>query len=423
MNLRTKEGLGAYATANPGNVAFLRFERGGLEQGPLSDWDLAVRNRENAVEVCEKHFGSPWLRIPRRYVIQHFFDWGQVDHLPVFEWNGIEYLNQDSFWEGVSSSQEDELPRPTLGHDAFIAWMTGLLWGGRFHPKYSDFVQLGAKDDEAFFCESLHQAFGDKLAGKLYQLAADGEAAGATELVGKLRFTLLRRRMMRAPLKTLDGVFRHWLCELKFHLRTPYPWIGILGPDGSGKSSVIEGLTERLKLSRVKMKSIHWLPQLGRDAEVSTAVVTDPHARPPKSAVLSILQLGKIVAVWWIALLRDLIHLRAKKAIVLSDRFYPDLVADPRRYRYGAPVGLAKVAFKLIPKPDRVIVLHTKAETILKRKQEVAPEELERQLKEYKAISEDWGDRAVLVDCGQELDRVVEEAFEVLRSALSERSR
>jgi thymidylate kinase len=108
---------------------------------------------------------------------------------------------------------------------------------------------------------------------------------------------------------------------------------------------------------------------------------------------------------------------------VLSDRFYPDLLADPRRYRYGAGIGVAKWVFKLIPKPDRVIILHTAAETILKRKQEVAPAELERQLKAYHTISEDWGDRAVLVDCGQELDEVVERVFETLVLALAKRTR
>ena len=422
MTLRTKEGLRAYVDANQGNVAFLRFERGGLKQGPTSDWDIAVRDRSSGLEHCGKHFGAAWLRIPRRYVIQHFYQWGQVDLLPVFEWNGVEYLDQKSFWDGVSVT-EDGLPRPALGHDAFIAWMTGLLWGGSFDSRYTEFVTLGASEDEANFRGSLEKAFGKGLAGILYDYAVEGRAVDATQLVGELRFTLMRRKAVSSPLKTFRGVARHWFCEIGFHWRTPYPWIGILGPDGSGKSSVIEGLTEKLKLSRVKMKPIHWLPQLSRTAGASSAVVTDPHARPPKSGFLSLLQLGKVVLVWWVALIRDLIHLRAKQSLVLSDRFYPDLLADPRRYRYGASVGFAKWAFKLIPRPDRVIVLHTDAETILKRKQEVAPAELERQLGAYQAIVEAWGEKAVLVDCGQELESVVEEAFETLLGALAERSR
>jgi len=151
--------------------------------------------------------------------------------------------------------------------------------------------------------------------------------------------------------------------------------------------------------------------------------VTDPHGRPPKSSLLSILQLGKIVSVWWVALFKDLIHLRAKKAIVLSDRFYPDLLADPRRYRYGASTKLAAIAFKFIPKPDKVIILHTDAETILARKQEVTPDELSRQLEAYKEIAENWGERAILVNCGQKPEEVIGKVVEVVISAVGERTR
>ncbi|YCM42394.1 hypothetical protein V2O64_13875 [Verrucomicrobiaceae bacterium 227] len=186
---------------------------------------------------------------------------------------------------------------------------------------------------------------------------------------------------------------------------------------------MISGLEDALKVSRVGMKMVHWLPQLSEKTETSNVVVTDPHSRPPKSPLLSVLQLGKIVLVWWIALLKDLIHLRAKKTILLSDRFYPDLLADPRRYRYGASTKFAAWAFRFIPKPDRVIVLHTDAETILRRKQEVTPEELVRQLAAYQSIAEEWGESAVLVDCGQTLDVVVQEVLGILVDSLAERTR
>jgi thymidylate kinase len=70
-----------------------------------------------------------------------------------------------------------------------------------------------------------------------------------------------------------------------------------------------------------------------------------------------------------------------------------------------------------------VIILHTDEETILKRKQEVLPEELARQLECYKSIAEELGERAVLVDCGQELDVVTDEVLEVVLEALAERRR
>lgn len=422
MTLRSNEGLGKLCEDNEGKIAFLRFNRHGLSHGPLSDWDIAVRNPTAMVRSCEKLLGKPWLRIPRRYVVQQFFSWGQVDFLPCFEWNGVEYLDSRDFWEGVATD-DDDIPRPALGHDAFVAWMTGLLWGGTFDNRYRDFVRAGAVEDRTVFIKALTSAFGQSMGVRLFEMAAAGRAEEATRLTSQLRSLLRRRRYLSRPLKTLGSVASHWFCEMALHLKTPYPWIGILGPDGSGKSSVIEGLEDKLKLSRLKIHSVHWAPQFKKNAEVSSMVVIDPHGRPPKSVVPSVLQLGKIVMVWWVGIIRDFIHLRAKQAMVLSDRFYLDLLADPKRYRYGASTGLAKLAFCLIPKPDCVFVLHTDAQTILNRKQEVEPDELERQLQAYEDIAERWGKKALLVDCGMELDRVVETVLARVVSCLEKRSR
>jgi len=423
MNLRSQAGLREFVAAQEGKVAFLRFERCGLKQGPFSDWDIAVENHAPAMKACDGLYGTPWTRIPRQYVVQYFFDWGQCDLLPVFEWNGIEYLDQKLFWSKVAPLEKDGIPRPALGHDAYIAWMTGLLWGRRYNRRYRNFIKEAVKKDEDNFRECLRAAFGNRLAENLFQIAARGDAGVATHWVSSMRFTLARRQMVRHPLKTATNVVKHWLCEWRFHRRLALPWVGILGPDGSGKSSVIEELNKRLKLSRIKVRAIHWLPKLNPATGDSNIVITDPHAQPPKSAFLSSLQLVKIVLYWWFASIRYLFHLRAKKEMVLSDRFYPDLLADPRRYRYGASTKLAELAFKLIPRPDRVIILHTDEETILKRKQEVLPEELARQLECYKNIAEELGDRAVLVDCGQELDAVADEVLEVVLEALAERRR
>jgi thymidylate kinase len=109
--------------------------------------------------------------------------------------------------------------------------------------------------------------------------------------------------------------------------------------------------------------------------------------------------------------------------MVLSDRFYLDLLADPRRYRYGASLQIARFVFRFLPKPDRVIVLHTEADTILARKEEVSREELERQLDRYREIVEDNGEKAVLVDCGGEADVVSREVLKHILVEVKKRSR
>jgi thymidylate kinase len=422
MNLRSEKGLQKFLEMNKGNIAFLRFKRGGLKQGKYSDWDLAVRCPKRAMATCDTLYGEPWLRIPRQYVIQHYYEWGQCDLLPVLEWNGFEYLNQQLFWSKVETGA-DGVPRPTLGHDAYIAWMTGLLWGRRFDQRYRDFIQRAAREDEVNFRECLRAAFGSRLEGEMYQIAERGDATVATHWVGRLRIAMVTRCMGRSPAVTMKNVCRHWVCEWSFHRRLPFPWIGILGPDGSGKSTVIENVNEKLRWSRLKIFSVHWLPFLGPRARPSKGIVTDPHAQPPKSSFLSCLQLVKILFYWWWASFRHLFHLRAKRAMVFSDRFYLDLLADPRRYRYGASLNIARFVFRFLPKPDRVIVLHTKADIILARKEEVSREELERQLDRYREIAEDSGGRAVLVDCGGEADVVSEEVLKHILAEVKKRSR
>jgi thymidylate kinase len=422
MNLRSKDGLRKFVAANEGNVAFLRFERGGLKQGKYSDWDIAVRRREDAMEGCGNLYGHAWLRIPRQYVVQHYYEWGQCDLLPVFEWNGFEYMDQNLFWDKIEDGK-DGIPRPALGHDAYITWMTGLLWGRRFDRRYRDFVRLAAKEDEANFRECLNRAFGRRLGGKLFLIAERGDAAVATHWVGKMRFYLAAKRASRAPLATGVRVLSHWWCEWRFHRHLPFPWIGLLGPDGSGKSTVIEKLNEKMRLSRLKMSVIHWLPSLQPLVSSSHVAVTDPHAQKPKSAFMSCLQLGKILIYWWWASFRYLFHLRAKREMVLSDRFYLDLLADPRRYRYGAGLDLARFLFRFLPRPDFIIVLNASAETILSRKREVSEDELNRQLASYQKIAYEYRGRAVLMDCEREPETVAGDVLKILLKELEKRAR
>ena len=109
--------------------------------------------------------------------------------------------------------------------------------------------------------------------------------------------------------------------------------------------------------------------------------------------------------------------------MVLSDRFYLDLLADPKRYRFGASLKIARFVFRFLPKPDRVIVLHADAKTILSRKEEVSREELDRQLTRYREISDNLEERAVVVDCGGEVDQVSEEVLKHILVEVRRRSR
>ncbi|BDS06751.1 hypothetical protein NT6N_17910 [Oceaniferula spumae] len=408
----------------PRGVALLRSEEFTADKvTKTGDWDIAVSDKSTFGQLLKDSYGEPDLRITRQYVEQWFYSWNQVDLLPVFEWNGLDFLDQNRFWKGVSNGR-DGIPRPRLAHDALIAWMTGVLGGKTYNPKYDSLIAQALDQDKDEFESALNEAFGSGWTEFLMDWAIAGNAGEAAKHSKDLRRALFFNKFKRDAGGCLSRQISHWYIEAKHHLHPPYPWVAMLGPDGSGKSSVIEGLTHKLSHRRLSIKMIHWSPRLLRKGqEVPGGIVPDPHSIPPRNLFMSILKLGLITAEWWWASIWNIRHPRAKSKLLISDRYYNDMLVDPVRYRFGAPIKWAKFVFRFLPKPDHVIVLAGDADQILARKKEVTPEELKRQLAAYKELAVSLGDRATVVDCCQPLNTVVDESYELILEAFRERSR
>jgi thymidylate kinase len=184
-------------------------------------------------------------------------------------------------------------------------------------------------------------------------------------------------------------------------------WLAILGPDGSGKSSVLDGVERALEPRFAGIRRFHLRPNLaGRRG--GGEPVTDPHGRRNRSAPSSWVKL----AAWWLDycfgyLLRVRPALRGR-SLVLFDRYYDDLLVDPRRYRYGASPRLAQLIGRAIPRPDVFVVLDAPAEVLHGRKSEVSTEETRRQCEAYRRLAARLPN-AHVVDAARPLPQVVAE--------------
>lgn len=370
--------------------------------------DIDLLGMVSSQEV-EAHFGKPSIVVSRRYVIQRFFKWGLLDVLPELEWDGVEYLNKDEvFKEAVRG--EDGILRPRLGHDAVISWLTSLLWGGFFKEKYRSVIERALVRDRDLVIEKLDEIFGRKLSQKMISLADAGEHEKSSEMVPELR------RAMHAK----GGVMRqlrHWYRELEFHLRPPMPFMAFLGPDGSGKSTVLEEVTAKLTARRISAHTLHWRPDILKPgAQPEGGIVEDPHGKPARGLVSSILKLCLLLADWNIGYWGEIRHKQAKSKIAISDRYFDDLLVDPVRYRYGAPLWLAKLLFRFAPQPDLVFVLHADANVIYARKQEVTFDELERQIERYRGVKEMKPEAVYLIDVDRPVEVIGEEVIVVIEN-------
>jgi thymidylate kinase len=184
------------------------------------------------------------------------------------------------------------------------------------------------------------------------------------------------------------------------------PLFAFLGCDGSGKSAVITGVTERLEKLGVKVTCGHWRPQaLDPGSEAAAATADDPHGQVPRCMMTSVIKLSWLWLNWWLGWFRFLKE-RSASGVVLFDRYHADLLVDPRRYRYGGPIWLACLASRMMPQPDLVIFLDAEPDVLLSRKQEVSRQALEASRKSYLQFCQGGG-RFVVVDASLPLDQVV----------------
>lgn len=180
--------------------------------------------------------------------------------------------------------------------------------------------------------------------------------------------------------------------------------IVFLGPDGSGKSSVIECYMREMAQAFRRIEYRHLKP--GPLKGSGSAPVVDPHAQPARGPLGSI---AKLVHFWASYLRGSLLwsyprYLRS--SLLVFDRYYHDLLADPARYRYGGSLLLARLLGKLLPQPDLVFILDAPAEVLQSRKQEVPFEESVRQRTAYRQLKGEY-ERAYIIDASEPLDKVV----------------
>jgi len=238
--------------------------------------------------------------------------------------------------------------------------------------------------------------------------------------IAQLRSELLRTTAARNPVATVRYVAGE---VLRVGRRWRYPtglWIAILGPDGSGKSTVAETVRERIKPAFRRTAQFHFLPRLLR-RKAAGHIVTDPHGQAPRSSVAS---LAKVA--YWLAdsvagyafVIRPAL---VRSTLVVFDRCVLDAVVDPKRYRYNGPSWLVRLLWKTIPKPDVVILLDAPVEILHQRKQEVSREESERQRTAYRLLVERLPNGHI-VDAARPLPEVVADIEDIVIRHLAQRT-
>ncbi len=223
-------------------------------------------------------------------------------------------------------------------------------------------------------------------------LQSDGDSARFAAARAQM-MSSLRRAGWRHPLL---GSCRLFLTGIRVLGRLVKPtgiFVVLLGPDGSGKSTIASHVLSNIGGGFRRVRHFHWrpglLPRLGRPRaarhETGQAQSEAPSLKYKYGTLISLLRYGYYLLDFVIGGVL-IAFLKRQTAVILAERYYYDYFVHPARYAFRLPDWLFRLGLSVVPKPDLVVLLDNDPEVIWRRKKELPIEEVRRQIAQYRRI-------------------------------------
>ena len=159
--------------------------------------------------------------------------------------------------------------------------------------------------------------------------------------------------------------------------------IVFLGPDGSGKSSLISELMNQYKSIGFNYYS-HIYPNLNHKFVINNFY---PYSKKPYSKIISNLKVLFMVIKNLSSYLLTFLFRKKAKTIIWCDRYIYDIFADPERYRLKEFFLSFNFIKRITFTPDLIFILNPPINAILERSSEISRGELIKQSKNYDQLS------------------------------------
>lgn len=316
--------------------------------------------------------------------------------------------------------EEDLHPSPSLR----AAYLTAKrLQKGITTAEEWERISTLAQQDPEGYARILQKVVGSRSSPTLAATVLGGRQPGP-EMAADVRRERFRRRF-GSPGKAVASVTSGGRRGLNRFLLPTGCFIVVVGPDGTGKSTLAQALQDLMKDSFRRSMAFHWRPGLlPRPGSLIGREESDPqrpHARSPYGPILSSALLGYYWLDSFLGGWLRILPFRARTGMITAERGWWDLAVDPRRYRLSSGPRVVRALGSLLLRPDLVLLLEAPPQAILERKSEISREELERQSSAWNSVLP--ADVAVVrLDASRPAVEVAREARERILQMLERRA-
>ena len=294
--------------------------------------------------------------------------------------------------------------------------------------EYKDIIYRTHKNFRQFSCD-LKNILGEELAKEITISIENKDFESLLAQSQRLTSRLKRYSFRKNPVKVIGrmAIF-YWLKFQRIILmRRHYgKSFAVMAPDGAGKTTFLDALLKETAFYFTKDLScctvLHFrpeiLPNLGAVGEKAGIAKQDqnfttPHRAKPAGFVSSLVRITyywiDYVIGWFLYTTKDIQYDR----ITVFDRYSFDMLVDPRRTRLGLPYWIRKMYVSLMPHPKFTFYLDVKPDEIYRRKQELSPEEIKRQVAEYHKLVKDYS-RIIPIDGNRPVEQIADDAVKVV---------
>jgi thymidylate kinase len=250
-------------------------------------------------------------------------------------------------------------------------------------------------------------------------ISSPGGKTTTDDLPGKSQFEM-RDRAFPNRKAANQSSWRLALRHLEAWIRPAGLFCVFLGPDGVGKSTTIRRLQSELQALSIPCGAERWRPGVIRKVAGDSSNRM-PHAKSLRGAFTSALCVVGLAFDFSIGYAISTYPAMTRSEAIIFDRYFHDLLVDPKRYRYAGPMWLPRLIGRFIPPRNALfIILDADEEIILGRKQELPPDELRRQRKAYRAFSS-HAPNSMIVSASKPVDEMVAEIVDRILDILASR--